>query len=317
MVSILQTAINRLPLKGFEKSALEGALQTREDFIRLNCHYLEIFTERRLRVNNRNLNFHTIWCEAERECGLNEQQGIHVCHINEAVYPGLLREIYNPPYLLYYRGTLSDVPMTAIVGTRNPSSTGAAEAYALASEEIAFGRAVVSGLASGIDEAAHKGALVSGGITIAVLASGPDFIYPWENRKLADDILESGGALLSEYPAGVKPDRFRFPQRNRIVSGMCGQTILVEAPEKSGALITADFCLEQNRDLFLAAGSLDSSANAGGRKLYDEGAPLRFLRTPVVSDLGSMDSDNIVLLLKDELSGLNNFYKGSYIYNVY
>ena len=189
-------------------------------------------------------------------------------------YPPLLREIYDPPFGIFYRGGLPDAskPLVSVVGTRHPSGDGIAAAYSLSEDLGKKDVPVVSGLAIGIDAAAHKGNIAGGGLSVAVLACGVDILYPRANATLAGKLLEAGGCILSEYPPGAEPLKYRFPRRNRIISGLSRSVIVVEAPEKSGALITADFALEQGRDLLVHGVSLNSKRNAGGRRLYDEGA---------------------------------------------
>ncbi|MDR1389609.1 MAG: DNA-processing protein DprA [Treponema sp.] len=169
-------------------------------------------------------------------------------------YPPQLREIYDPPEQLFVRGRLpgQSRPSLAIVGTRRPGAAAMKHALRLGRECAQMGITVVSGLALGIDALAHRGCLDGGGITVAVLGSGVDQVYPASNRDLARRILESGGALVSEYEPGTKPAKWRYPARNRIISGLARGVIIVEAPEKSGALYTASFALEQGRDLWVA-----------------------------------------------------------------
>lgn len=203
-----------------------------------------------------------------------ERFGIRFAGFFSDAYPPLLREIYDPPFGLFYRGVLPDVekPLVSIVGTRTPSGDGVAAAFSLAEDLGRHGVSVVSGLAFGIDAFAHKGNVAGGGFSAAVLACGVDILYPRGNARLAGKIIESGGCVLSEYPPGYPPLKYRFPRRNRIISGMTRSVVVVEAPEKSGALITADFALEQGRDMFVHAGTLDSRRNHGGRNLHFQGA---------------------------------------------
>jgi DNA processing protein len=211
---------------------------------------------------------------AEQDFALARLRGIAYVSIVSPDYPPLLREIWDPPALLFYRGTLPapDTPMAAIVGTRNPTSVAALRAYEFARDLAAAGIPVVSGLALGIDAMAHRGALDGGGPTLAVLGSAPDQVYPASNRGLARRILESGGALLSEYPPGTGPARWRFPARNRIISALARGTLIAEAPANSGALITARFALEQGRDLWVARVGVASSRGEGCRNLAEDGA---------------------------------------------
>jgi DNA processing protein len=211
---------------------------------------------------------------AERDALAARARGIAVVSYCDSVYPPLLRESDDPPALLFVRGILPDPerPLLAMVGTRKPSGAGAAQAYDFART---FGRAgipVVSGLALGIDAMTHRGNLDGGAPTLAVLGSSPDEVYPVANRTLARRILEGGGALISEYPPGTSPRKWHFPARNRIIAGLARGTLIVEAPASSGALITAQFALDQGRDLWVAAAGTVSLRGEGTRKLAGEGA---------------------------------------------
>ena len=197
--------------------------------------------------------------------------------MQDADYPARLRGIFEPPCLLYVKGTLpafDEEVAVAMVGTRacTPYGTQSAEkiAYGLAKQ----GALVVSGAARGIDSAAHRGALRAGGVTVAVLGNGLDVVYPEENAGLYRDIAATG-ALLSEYPPGTAAEGWHFPIRNRIISGLCLATVVVEAPlERSGALITANTALEQGRDVFAVPGPIDASASRGCNRLIADGAGL-------------------------------------------
>jgi DNA processing protein len=232
---------------------------------------LEAFLNRSLRGSFRTMD--EIFALAERNEKASRFRGIRRVRYGEARYPPLLGEIYNPPFLLYYLGRLPDPekPAAALVGTRRPSPAASAQAYSLGRGLARAGIAVVSGLALGIDAMAHRGCVDGGGVTVAVLGSGLDELYPASNRLLARRILESGGALLSEYPPGTKPYRWNFPERNRIISGLARGTVIVEAPERSGALHTARFALEQGRDLWAGKAGLLSPRGAGTRKLVEDG----------------------------------------------
>ena len=203
-----------------------------------------------------------------------ERYGIRFAYLYSDEYPPLLREIYDPPFGIFYRGALPDAskPLVSVVGTRSPSGDGLQAAYSLSEDLGKNGVSVVSGLAFGVDAAAHRGNIAGGVPTVAVLACGVDILYPRGNAVLAGKLLEAGGCILSEYPPGTEPLKFRFPRRNRIISGLSRSVVVVEAPEKSGALITADFALEQGRDLLVHGATLNSKRNAGGRKLHDDGA---------------------------------------------
>lgn len=186
--------------------------------------------------------------------------------------PPLLREIYDPPAFLWMRGrlTAADRRAIAIVGTRRASSYGRRVAGQLAAELAERGYTIVSGLAYGIDKAAHEGALEAGGRTLAVLGSGVDRIYPSRHTSLAERIVNHG-AVLSEFPLGTAPDAVNFPRRNRIVSGLCLGTVVVEAREKGGALITARLAVEQNREVFAVPSSLHNASGVGANRLIQRG----------------------------------------------
>lgn len=182
---------------------------------------------------------------------------IDFVHCKDKNYPVMLNQVYDAPYGLFVRGNLSvlNTPAVSIVGTRNPSVSGFKTTFNFSKELTTLGYTVVSGLALGIDTAAHKGTILSGK-TIAVLACGLENIYPSANKKLAVEIIKNGGCLISEYSPGEPPLKWRFIQRNRIISGLSEATVVMESPPKSGALITADFALEQNRDLYFHESAL-------------------------------------------------------------
>jgi DNA processing protein len=178
----------------------------------------------------------------------------------------------------------------ALVGTRRPGPAASVQALALGREFARLGITVISGLALGIDALAHRGCLEGGGITAAVLGSSVDQVYPASNRSLARRIIEAGGAILSEYPAGTAPRKWHYPQRNRIISGLARATVIVEAPARSGALHTARFALEQGRDLFVASAGVSSPEaavlGAGTRRLAEEGCPVIDAAAEVLADWG-------------------------------
>jgi DNA processing protein len=202
---------------------------------------------------------------------------ISLCSFFDADYPPRLRQIFDPPLLLFVRGhreLLNDHAAVSIVGTRAPTPGGLDAAKALAEAVARDGYPVVSGLARGIDGAAHRGALRHpGGRTIAVLGSGIDNLYPPQHRPLATEILASGGAIVSEYPPGAVVRKHQFPERNRIIAGMSALLWVVQAPKDSGALITADFALDGNRDVVVhAAGAGREPESEGSRRLVSDGA---------------------------------------------
>jgi len=200
---------------------------------------------------------------------------IQIIHYWDPKYPEQLRKIYDPPVLLFVKGTLSphNERSIAIVGMRNASHYGKSIAEQLAQQLVEQGICVVSGLARGIDSFAHRGALKGRGKTIAVFGCGLDTIYPHENTKLAEAISNSG-AIVSEFPLKTEPLAGHFPRRNRIISGLSSGTIVVEAGEKSGALITAYMALDQGREVFAVPGSIRSYRSRGVHRLIREGAKL-------------------------------------------
>jgi DNA processing protein len=202
-------------------------------------------------------------------------------------YPPNLRQIPDPPPYLFVRGDmpLADSNCIAVVGACAASDAGLRMAERLGFELAGKGFAVVSGLARGIDAAAHRGALSSGGRTIAVLGCGIDLVYPPENREMAEEIISSGGALISELPIGTAPLAENFPARNRILSGLCLGVVIVEAAERSGSLITARMALEQNRQVFAVPGSPLSGKSRGSNRLLKEGAVLIDCVEDVIEEL--------------------------------
>jgi len=204
-----------------------------------------------------------------------EQAGAMVYTWDDSSYPSLLRHVHHPPPVLYVKGTLrpEDEWAVSVVGTRRATVYGREAARFLAGDLTRNGVTVVSGLARGIDTHAHKAALDAGGRTIAVLGCGVDIVYPVENARLAEAITENG-ALVTEYPLGTPPESSNFPPRNRIISGLSLGTVVVEAGEGSGALITADFALEQGRDVFAVPGNIFHRGARGTNKLIQQGAKL-------------------------------------------
>lgn len=204
-----------------------------------------------------------------------QDDGITLVTLCEAGYPVLLREIASPPPLLFVRGAIlpCDRRALAVVGSRKPTLAGIRIARGLAGDLAGAGFTIVSGLARGIDTAAHQGALEAGARTVAVLGSGIDAVYPPENRELAVRIAASG-AVVTEFGPGSGPLKWNFPRRNRIISGLALGTIVIEAGERSGALITAGFALEQNRTVFAVPGSPGYARSRGTNGLIKQGACL-------------------------------------------
>lgn len=204
------------------------------------------------------------------------RDGQFILTMGDSLYPNRLRTIFDPPILLYGKGALpmfDDEVAVTVVGTRSCTPYGVRAASQLGYELARQGGLVISGLAKGIDGAAHQGALRAGGFTAAVLGGGVDVIYPPENRRLYEDIAATG-VLLSEYPPGTEPRGGHFPVRNRIISGLSLAVVVVEAPEKSGALITANTALEQGRDVFAVPGPINAASSRGCNQLIRDGAGL-------------------------------------------
>jgi len=215
-------------------------------------------------------------------------------------YPAGLLEIYDPPPILWVRGRADRLnrPGIAVVGTRQPSTYGAAMAESLSRDLAARGMSVLSGMARGVDTAAHKGALAGGGITVAVWGTGIDVIYPKENKRLAEQIVEQGGALVSEFPLGTFPAPQNFPIRNRTLSGMSSGVLVVEAGEYSGTRITARCALEQGRDVYAVPGNVTNKNAWGPNTLIKQGAKLTATWEDVWEDLPSQ----VRLALEDEMA---------------
>lgn len=203
-----------------------------------------------------------------------QKSGICALPYDDPQYPRLLKEIHSPPLMIYVDGELRDNDVClAIVGSRKSTLYGKEIASKLAGELAALDFTVVSGMASGVDTWAHKGALDAGGRTTAVLGSGVDVCYPAQNRSLKQKIPQQG-AVISEFPLGTTPVPQNFPRRNRIISGLTLGTIVVEAMERSGALITTDFALEQGREVFAVPGNINSPYSRGCNRLIKQGAKL-------------------------------------------
>ena len=214
-------------------------------------------------------------------------KGIHVCSLSDMEYPDLLRKTYAPPLYLFYRGCLrSDSLCLAIVGSRHSTPYGRNVARTFGEKLSRAGVTVVSGAARGIDTSAHEGALEAGAPTSAVLGCGVDISYPAENARMLEKIIATGGCIISEYPPGTLPVAGHFPARNRIVAGMSVGVLVVEAALKSGALITADLALNENRDVYAIPGSVFSEASRGANRLIQQGARLVGSPEDLLEELG-------------------------------
>lgn len=211
----------------------------------------------------------------EKEWGKLEKFGIHLILKDDPEFPPLLKEIPYPPHAIYLKGAdLNETPKIAIVGTRKATSSGKETAKKFAQVLSRNGIIVISGLALGIDEAGHRGAVEFKAKTIAILANGLDKIYPRQNERLGKEILECGGTFISEYPLGSPSLPQRFIERNRLISGLSLGVIIIEAPERSGALATARFAIEQNRDVFVVPGAINHPNYVGSHELIKSGAAL-------------------------------------------
>ena len=214
------------------------------------------------------------WKKVEKELECADRTGVSIVTSQDPLYPSQLLNTYDYPAFLYVKGHLKEDDVNvAVVGSRTASTYGKFTTERLCRELVLRGITVISGLARGIDSAAHRGALSGKGRTIAVLGCGLDIVYPPENEKLFDEISLQG-ALISEFPFGTPPNAPNFPTRNRIISGISLGVVVVEASEKSGSLITARIALEQGREVFAVPGSIDSSGSRGTNKLIKQGAKL-------------------------------------------
>lgn len=223
--------------------------------------------------------------DLDRTCFALERHEISMVMLGEKEYPCLLAECPDAPPLLFYKGELCPKEEgLAMVGSRRATAYGKAAASHLAKEIVARGLVVVSGLARGIDTASHLGALDGGGRTWAFLAGGLDQIYPAENKKLAERIMEKG-ALISEYPPGIPAEPGQFPARNRLISGASRGVVVIEAAEKSGSLITVDFALEQGREVYAVPGPIFSEQSKGTHQLIKSGAKLVGDSDDILSEL--------------------------------
>jgi DNA processing protein len=225
--------------------------------------------------------------QVRRDLAWLQDHNIHLLHTHSEHYPQLLREIRRAPPLLYVWGdpAVLSLPQIAVVGSRNPTPGGRDNALAFARELAAKGITITSGLALGVDIAAHQGALGANGKTIGVLGTGIDQIYPQRHYQIAQEIVAAGGAVITEFPLGVQPMPANFPQRNRIISGLSLGVLVVEAAVKSGSLITARYALQQNREVFAIPGSIHNPLSRGCHALIKDGAKLVETSQDIVDEL--------------------------------
>ncbi len=286
MADLLSILVSRMRfLTTAEKILLRDIAGSIDVLENMNIHDIESITGRCHKIKEYSLK--KALNEAEKAQKILASGNIKCLFFEQQNYPPQLGEIYNPPFMLYYRGNLPqwNKPSAAVVGTRLASGAGLDAAFKLGFEFAGCGIPVVSGLAMGIDSAAHSGAVAGGGCTVAVLGSGPDRIYPAVNRRIAASILEHGGAVLSEYLPGELPQKHHFPERNRIISGLSRAVVVVEAPGRSGALITADFALEQGRDLFMHEIGVKSMTGTGRNGKFER---MIFEGAPVIGNIGEI-----------------------------
>jgi DNA processing protein len=229
------------------------------------------------------------WRGVEADLQWAEAEACHILSLHDPRYPLLLKEIPDPPPLLFARGAIDALshPQLAVVGSRNPSAGGRQLAYDFAQQLADAGLTITSGLALGIDAASHQGALDGGGDTLAVAGTGLDRIYPARHRELGLRILEQG-AIISEFPPGTPPLASNFPRRNRIISGLSLGTLVVEAAVKSGSLITARLAAEQGREVFAIPGSIHNPLSRGCHTLISQGAKLTESTADILSELGPL-----------------------------
>jgi DNA processing protein len=225
----------------------------------------------------------------QRICEAN----IHVVTILDEDYPTLLRETHNAPAVLFYRGTLPrhNQTLVAVVGTRVATTYGTTVTPLLVEPLVRAGVGIVSGLALGIDGLAHEATLAAAGKTYAVVGTGLDQTYPPQHAQIADRIVQQGGAIISEFPLGTQPWPQNFPQRNRIVAGMCAGTLVIEAGEKSGALLTAKLALDENREVFCVPGNITQETSRGTNKFIRLGAQLVTDANSILTALNLLPDD--------------------------
>jgi len=243
----------------------------------------------------KNFDFKTV----EEEFSVCKKNGIKIICIEDEEYPPLLKEIPDPPLVLYVMGKIPTWRFNfAIVGSRRASFYGISTAERFAFQLASLGFCIISGLARGIDSSAHRGALKAGGKTIAILGSGLLNVYPPENKSLAEEIIDRG-AVISEFPLKTPPHRENFPRRNRIISGLSQGVLVVEAARRSGALITADLALEQGREVFAIPGKVNSPTSSGTNYLIKQGAKLVDAVEDILEEFGihkqTVDESNLDL----------------------
>lgn len=276
-----------------EKAALVDQFHDPEDIYSMDAESIaqldHLSPEAREALTDRDLSL------ARKILRLCEDKRIHICTLHDAQYPSRLKNITDPPLVLYYKGRLPDLdsaPVISVVGTRKATAYGLGISKRMGYQIAQCGGIVVSGLAEGIDGMAMRGALTAGGSVIGVLGCGADVVYPSFHKSLYAD-TESCGCLLTEFPPGTPPLRWNFPKRNRIISGIACGVLVVEAPLKSGSLITARQAADQGRDVFVVPGNIDVDACAGSNALLRSGAISVSSGWDVVSEYAAIYPDKI------------------------
>ncbi|PIE98120.1 MAG: DNA-protecting protein DprA [Treponema sp.] len=255
-----------------DKNILLEKIKDLDEFLLLSIYDISVIVGKS--INYKGWKPKKLYKDVKNSIRLMERYSIEMIVNTENDFPQSLIDIPNRPFAIYFRGALQKNynALVAMVGTRRPTGAGIKAAMRISSEFAERDVCVASGLALGIDSFAHKGVVSNRGKTIAVLACGVENIYPRTNSRLAGRILETGGSVISEYAPGLPALKYRFPERNRIISGLSNSVLVVEAPEKSGALITADYAKKQHKPVYVCAELLSSIQNKGCKKLYDNGA---------------------------------------------
>ncbi len=261
-------------LSAREKLLLLDLFEDKERIFNLTLPDLERITGRNIKVDS--FDGSRYLHDAESDVAFLSSGQVKAVSIADRRYPAQLAAIHDPPFLLFYRGALPgfDVPCVGVVGTRNPTGSARSAAFKFAMELSGMGISVVSGLARGIDHEAHCGSLEGKGKAIAVLGNGIDRFYPGSSEEVGRKIIENCGVVFSEYPPMTPPLKYHFPARNRIISGLSRSVVIMQAPLRSGALITAEYALEQGRDLYVHRVGLAGSTGAGSLGLVRDGAPV-------------------------------------------
>jgi DNA processing protein len=265
----------------------------------------------------RNIKEFSLWKDVEKQIKVLEKSDIKAVSFDDSSYPEMLREIEDAPIVIYIKGDIQpqDRYAIAIVGSRKPTHYGASVAGKISEGLASMGFTIVSGMARGIDALSHAGALRAGGRTIAVLGSGLDVPYPLENKMLMDKIASSG-CVMSEFPTGTLPEKENFPRRNRLISGLSLGVLVIEATSDSGALITARYALDQNREVFAVPGNITAPNSEGTNKLIRSGAILTRKIDDIVEELAPVlkgfirARDKIRIEVTDEEKKICNLLSG-------